>query len=97
MSRSCTSSNAGRFSSGIQARKQRARVRKRPAGESADGSTQVYLDSGQVAMVSRVDSPFGDGWWLAGYERLYPLRPPRTLSQPNDSLLWVGGDGSTRV
>lgn len=39
----------------------------------------------QVAVVSRKLSPFGAGWWLAGIERLY-----------TDSMLWVGGDGSTR-
>jgi len=39
----------------------------------------------QVPVVSRKQSAFGAGWWLAGVERLY-----------TDSMLWVGGDGSTR-
>jgi RHS repeat-associated protein len=39
----------------------------------------------QVPVVSRKLSAFGAGWWLAGVERLY-----------TDSMLWVGGDGSTR-
>jgi len=39
----------------------------------------------QAPVVSRKQSAFGAGWWLAGVERLY-----------TDSMLWVGGDGSTR-
>lgn len=39
----------------------------------------------KVPVVNRTKSPFGAGWWLAGIERLYP-----------GSMLWVGGDGSTR-
>jgi RHS repeat-associated protein len=54
----------------------------------ADNSTQVIgSGTGAFAIVDRRDSPFGNGWWLAGLEQLY--------SQPDGSLLWVGGDGST--
>jgi RHS repeat-associated protein len=42
--------------------------------------------SGELIVVSRSQSEFGAGWWLAGLERLYL-----------DSMLWVGGDGSARV
>jgi RHS repeat-associated protein len=44
--------------------------------------------SGEIAVVNRKDSPFGAGWWLAGYERI--------LAQPDGSLFCDGGDGSTR-
>jgi RHS repeat-associated protein len=44
--------------------------------------------SGELAIVNRKDSPFGAGWWLAGFEQLIP--------QSNGSLFWIGGDGSTR-
>jgi YD repeat-containing protein len=44
--------------------------------------------SGELAIVNRSTSEFGRGWWLAGYERLVYVNAT--------SLLWVGGDGSTR-
>jgi RHS repeat-associated protein len=44
-----------------------------------------------IAVVSRADSPFGMGWWLAGLELL-------SDETPSDSTkLWIGGDGSTRL
>jgi RHS repeat-associated protein len=42
--------------------------------------------SGQLAIVNRSNSPFGAGWWVAGVEYLNIA-----------NMLWVGGDGSTRV
>lgn len=45
--------------------------------------------SGRLVVVDRSASPFGAGWWLAGLERLTALSATE--------LLWVGGDGSTRV
>ena len=45
---------------------------------------------GELAVVSREDSPFNAGWWLAGLERLHPV------AFDNNAMLWVGGDGSTR-
>jgi RHS repeat-associated protein len=42
---------------------------------------------GRVAWVNRRGSPFGDGWWMLGLEELYTQ---------GDTVLWVGGDGSTR-
>jgi len=45
--------------------------------------------TGVMAVVDRSQSPFGPGWWLDGLEQLIAL--------PHDSLLWIGGDGSTRV
>ncbi len=44
---------------------------------------------GQLAIVNRRSSPFGSGWWLGGYERLYFTAPP-------GQVYWVGGDGSFR-
>ena len=52
-----------------------------------NGTPTVLADTQavKVPVVARQKSPFGAGWWLAGVERLYPA-----------SMLWVGGDGSTR-
>ena len=47
------------------------------------------VDNSELAFVDRTGSPFGAGWWLAGFERLYP-------GQYDASVLWVAGDGSTR-
>jgi RHS repeat-associated protein len=47
------------------------------------------VDNSELAFVDRTGSPFGAGWWLAGLERLY-------TGQPDTSVLWVAGDGSTR-
>ncbi|MDR0787639.1 MAG: hypothetical protein LBG44_07210 [Gemmatimonadota bacterium] len=44
--------------------------------------------TGKLVIVNRMNSPFGAGWWLAGIERLVP---------EGNNLLWVGGDGSTRL
>jgi YD repeat-containing protein len=52
------------------------------------GSPQTLTASDTLVVVNRKASPFGAGWWVAGYEQLVPL--------PGRSLLWVGGDGSTR-
>jgi RHS repeat-associated protein len=52
-------------------------------GESADTGGV----SGDLAIVNRAHSPFGAGWWLAGYEQLL-------LSRWGEPVLWVGGDGS---
>ncbi|MFL5605601.1 MAG: hypothetical protein ACJ8AD_04075, partial [Gemmatimonadaceae bacterium] len=45
--------------------------------------------TGEIAKVDRRDSPFGAGWWLDGLEQLF-------LAQWDGSVLWIGGDGSTR-
>ncbi|MGQ0641250.1 MAG: hypothetical protein ACT4P6_10855 [Gemmatimonadaceae bacterium] len=45
----------------------------------------------RVAVVNRSRSPFGAGWWLAGLEQLV-----KTIAS-GDSVLWIGGDGSTRL
>jgi RHS repeat-associated protein len=55
----------------------------------ADGSTRDWVQRGTRALVNRRGSPFGAGWWLAGLEQLV-----RTVE---GGLLWVGGDGSTRM
>lgn len=44
--------------------------------------------SGQRIVVDRRTSPYGTGWWLSGLEQL--------VTQPDGTLLWVGGDGSAR-
>lgn len=52
-------------------------------------------DSGEIAIVNRSQSPFGAGWWWAGWEQIVcvtcntPGAPPR--------MLWISGDGSTQV
>jgi YD repeat-containing protein len=55
---------------------------------TVNGSPQTLTASDTLVVVNRKDSPFGAGWWLAGYERLVRLG--------DGSKLWVGGDGSTR-
>jgi RHS repeat-associated protein len=42
-----------------------------------------------VIIVNRAASPFGAGWWLDGFENL--------LTVSATKMLWVGGDGSTRL
>lgn len=44
---------------------------------------------GQYAVVNRVSSPIGAGWWVAGVEQI--LFPTDTTK-----LWWIGGDGSFR-
>ncbi|MEQ1903654.1 MAG: Ig-like domain-containing protein [Pirellulaceae bacterium] len=51
----------------------------------AQPTTATY--SGKQAVVNRATSDFGKGWWLDGYDRLFP--------QANGALL-VASDGSTR-
>jgi RHS repeat-associated protein len=51
--------------------------------------TVVTESAGQFVVVNRSASPFGSGWWIAGYERLDLANPGR--------LVWTGGDGSVRV
>jgi RHS repeat-associated protein len=55
---------------------------------SLGGTPDSTTASGELIVVNWKTSPFGAGWWLAGYERMY--------AQPDSSLLWVGGDGSAR-
>jgi RHS repeat-associated protein len=54
-----------------------------------DGGFPVSVST-DLPIVNRRSSPFGPGWWLAGYEQLFPI-----TGAPNDRF-WVGGDGSTR-
>ncbi|HSU13608.1 RHS repeat-associated core domain-containing protein [Longimicrobium sp.] len=49
----------------------------------------IYSRDGRIAIVNRAQSGFGSGWWLAGMEQL--------VAVGTTELLWVGGDGSTRV
>ena len=61
--------------------------------QAMSGSTvlAVARDTGIVAVVNRVNSPFGRGWWLDGLEQI-------SITTPDSSQrLWVGGDGSTRL
>jgi RHS repeat-associated protein len=48
---------------------------------------------GDLAIVNRLQSPWGAGWWLAGLERLYCV----DCATGGSRTLWVGGDGSTRM
>ncbi|HEX2721765.1 MAG TPA: hypothetical protein VHM24_02525, partial [Gemmatimonadaceae bacterium] len=61
-------------------------VRLRYGAEWRPAATVV---TGEVAFVSRLESRFGAGWWLAGLEQLY-------RGQPGGAILWVAGDGTTR-
>jgi RHS repeat-associated protein len=47
--------------------------------------------NGQLLVVDRRRSPFGQGWWLAGVERLHYVPADSTVR------LWVGGDGSAQL
>ena len=53
------------------------------------GPVLVRADTGHLVVVNRSASPFNPGWWLAGLERLIP--------QADGSLLYIGGDGSSRL
>jgi RHS repeat-associated protein len=53
-------------------------------GDRLESGTQT----GELAIVNRSTSEFGRGWWVAGYEQLVRVNP--------NTILWVGGDGSTR-
>ncbi len=54
------------------------------------GGTQLLASTTQpVLVVNRTTSPFGRGWWVAGLEQIQRLG--------NDSIVWVGGDGSARL
>ncbi|MFL5384683.1 MAG: hypothetical protein ACJ8GN_19335, partial [Longimicrobiaceae bacterium] len=59
----------------------------------ADGHTSTTSLTGKMAVVNRSGVPapnwWGAGWSLAGVEQLHP--------QSDGSILWVGGDGSTRI
>ena len=48
-------------------------------------SSQATTAGGSLAIVNRSTSPFGAGWWLAGYESLDVA-----------TMVWTGGDGSVR-
>ncbi|HET6231892.1 MAG TPA: RHS repeat-associated core domain-containing protein, partial [Longimicrobiaceae bacterium] len=54
----------------------------------AGGVVQSTSVIDTMAIVNRAASPFGAGWWVAGMEQVVPLSP---------NLLWIGGDGSTRL
>jgi RHS repeat-associated protein len=58
---------------------------------SATSTATVADTSGKLVVVNREDSPFGPGWWIDGLEQLVPV------AGHGDQLLWVGGDGTTRV
>lgn len=45
----------------------------------------------EVAVVNRLASSFGAGWWLATLEQLHPL------GDSQGRMLWVDGDAGTRV
>jgi RHS repeat-associated protein len=46
--------------------------------------------TGDLLVTSRSGSEFGSGWWIEGLEQL-------VLSQGNNRILWLGGDGSAAV
>ncbi|MBV9110965.1 MAG: hypothetical protein JO306_16270, partial [Gemmatimonadetes bacterium] len=57
---------------------------------NADGSqTSLGSTPGTLAIVDGYNSSFGSGWSVAGLERIVPVS--------NNRLLWVDGDGSSRL
>jgi len=59
---------------------------------SANGGTWPVADTtGHLVIVNREASAFGPGWWLDGLEQLL------TVTGHPEQMLWIGGDGSTRV
>ena len=54
----------------------------------ASGPQETVL-SGKLLIVNRRASPFGEGWGLAGVEQI--------LIQSDNSMLWWGGDGSSKL
>jgi RHS repeat-associated protein len=51
------------------------------------------IHPGEIAVVNRSDSPYGAGWWVAGWESGSCI----DCATGGARLLWVMGDGSTRV
>lgn len=58
---------------------------------TVNGTRYTVSDTGSFAVVNRASNRFGAGWWLDGLEELY------TVAGRADQMLWVGGDGSTRL
>lgn len=57
---------------------------------TGQSNTVLQTFTGTLPVVNRSASPFGAGWWLAGYEKL-------TFSGlPAGQVMWTGGDGSVR-
>lgn len=56
----------------------------------AGGSPPTGQSTGTMIVVNDRQSVFGPGWWLEGLERLQGVGA-------QDSLLWIGGDGSARL
>jgi len=67
------------------------RVRVRVAAKRTGLPFDTTVVDGIIANVNRTTSRLGPGWWISGIERLI------RVSAASDSLLWVGGDGSTRL
>ncbi|MBX3417393.1 MAG: cadherin-like domain-containing protein [Pirellulaceae bacterium] len=59
-----------------------------------NGSTSTTVFNGQQAVVNRTDSNFGRGWWLAGYDRLYPQGNGALLVEGNGDTRWFPKQGS---
>jgi RHS repeat-associated protein len=60
-------------------------------GVKGDGTTVSAMASGTTVMIDRSGSPFGKGWWLDGLEQL------AVVQGNSNQLLWLGGDGSSRL
>ncbi|MEP6492499.1 MAG: RHS repeat-associated core domain-containing protein [bacterium] len=58
---------------------------------SGDNHSQFGSDTGTVVVIDRTSSIFGKGWWLDGLEQLSFVTPDA------NHLLWVGGDGTSRL
>jgi RHS repeat-associated protein len=52
-------------------------------------SSSAMVDT--LLLVNRSGSAYGAGWWLAGLEQLF------FVTSDSSRVMWVGGDGSTRL
>jgi RHS repeat-associated protein len=53
--------------------------------------TSFLQTSGVLPIVNRSGSPFGPGWWIAGYEQLVLY-----AGMPDGQVMWIGGNGSVK-
>lgn len=58
------------------------------------GSTLSRTFTGSQAIVNRVNSEFGSGWWLQGLDRIYDQTNGALLVRGDGTTLWFEKDGS---
>ncbi|MET0395795.1 MAG: PKD domain-containing protein [Longimicrobiaceae bacterium] len=67
------------------------------ASYAQGGPATSAAQQGRLVVVNRSGSSLGAGWWVAGVEQLHFPFDTRPGSPLPDSLVWVGGDGATRI